>query len=201
MESKEIKLNESVFAYVCKKEKFSFFEDLPDFMQTRVKHIKDEGAKEQKRCSYGLLAYALQEALWAKWSPSEVYLSETGKPMAKGYYFSICHTTNVVAVALAKSPVGIDVERVDRALQSTTLSHILHENERLNSSLPPAIALFTQKEAIFKKEGKARAFLPQTIDTTTNHVQTTEISLDEEKYYLSVAADDVAIVKPVILGE
>jgi phosphopantetheinyl transferase len=38
--------------------------------------------------------------------------SETGQPQLKEYHISFSHTKNVVAIALAKIPVGIDIEEI-----------------------------------------------------------------------------------------
>ena len=38
--------------------------------------------------------------------------TETGQPQLKDYHISFSHTDNIVAVALAKIPVGIDIENI-----------------------------------------------------------------------------------------
>ena len=90
----------------------------------------------------------------------EMSRNEHGKPYLTRYpdiHFNLSHCKNGIAVIVAPSPVGIDIEcfrRVDDTLMRRTMNQ--EELETIYHSENPAatfIALWTQKEAVLKLRG------------------------------------------------
>ena len=197
--AEKYKIN-TVAVYVCNSARFAGFDALPAYMKERIKSITAAKTITQKRCAYGLLAYAIKERFGMPWLEDTTYLSPTGKPLANDYYFSISHTQDIVAVAVHESPVGVDVESTNRQISREVFSRMLHQQEKMNSSLPPAICVFTQKEAIFKKQGKEKAFIPAKINTTGERTKTIEFSYEGQPYLLTVAADELQEIDLCVLS-
>ena len=71
-----------------------------------IKNIKLQSVRLQKLACRAALASLLGR------NEIGITYSETGQPLLKEHYISFSHTTNYVAVALAKTPVGIDLEEI-----------------------------------------------------------------------------------------
>ncbi|MBP5467762.1 MAG: 4'-phosphopantetheinyl transferase superfamily protein, partial [Candidatus Riflebacteria bacterium] len=89
----------------------------------------------------------------------------TGKPYLKDYpthFFNISHTDSLILIALAKNPVGIDVEKIERnADKEAILKHFFSEKEQQSYFSQPEnqrqLAFFkgwTRKESILKATGE-----------------------------------------------
>jgi 4'-phosphopantetheinyl transferase len=73
--------------------------------------------------------------------------------LTDGRFLSISHTKNVAAVAIAKTPVGIDVEYYQNKIVPIAL-RFLHPNEReqieIDHQIEQYTKIWTAKEAIYK---------------------------------------------------
>ena len=104
------------------------------------------------------------------WLPADFPMAEltytedaNGKPrlaVSPSIHFSISHTKTAIAVAIARRPIGIDIETIvpDKRLEPTFLNYTMSPNEQraIQSAENPALAfteLWTQKEALFKAIG------------------------------------------------
>ena len=95
-------------------------------------------------------------------TPAEWHYNAAGKPFLtaedSAIYFSISHCREAIAVAVADQPIGVDVEsirHVDHALIERTMNN--HELQQIQTAHQPArafTALWTQKEAWLKWQGK-----------------------------------------------
>jgi phosphopantetheinyl transferase len=70
----------------------------------------------------------------------EVEHDDAGKPLVaspEGYWISITHTENIDITLLAKTPCGIDIERLDRKI-SPSLAKRLHPScdEKIDNTVP-----------------------------------------------------------------
>ncbi len=102
---------------------------------------------------------------WLSIAPSHGKLSEGSshdKPSvgSSPLYFSLSHTKTALAVAIARFPIGIDIETIisDRRLDQTFLDHTmsLAEQTAIRAAADPCLAfteLWTRKEALFKALG------------------------------------------------
>ena len=162
--------------------------------QEEIDGCESVKVREQKLYVWLLLEEVLEEFLHKK--ISEVNFKKVGqKWVCDECYFSLTHCDNFVAVAVAKSRVGIDLERVnvsrfDERLASKVLTAVelrnymsLPESERaefLNK-------LWCKKEAIFKSSDKS-VFSPQKLPAEGCVIK--ELLCEGEKYFLAIMSDE-----------
>jgi len=106
---KQIAQNISIAVWqIAETEEFLFtsLQLLPED-KTTLSSIKLEKVRLQKLACRAALAELLGT------NEIGITYSETGQPQLKDYYISFSHTEKTVAVALAKNPVGIDIEEVN----------------------------------------------------------------------------------------
>lgn len=92
----------------------------------------------------------------------------SGKPALKnGFRFSLSHTDEYVAVAIAECEVGIDIEKKNRPI-APRLYRTLSENEKeLCENDPGAfLKIWVKKEAYLKSTGQGLQLRPEEVDTT-----------------------------------
>lgn len=150
-------------------------------------------------------AYALRyKHLFGRWATLKTYemllelgcpcttwlFTPEGKPyMEYGPHFSISHCRNALAVAIADSPIGIDVESIrrwDAALVERTMN--ANEQALIAGDTDPArafIRLWTHKEAFLKWKGTG--IREELTDTLTNTGDCRFTTLDAEKYVVTIA--------------
>lgn len=157
--------------------------------------------KNQKYYVWKLLEYGLKNSY--NIDIKDVGFQKDGyKWMCDKCKFSLSHSGNVVAVAISRFDVGVDVEQVDlerfekmperRILTEAEISR--YKNMQKKEKINLLNNLWTVKESIFKK-GKDKVYSPTKIDEEqTKHI-TKKVVVDGEEYYLSVAADNVNFVK------
>lgn len=177
----------TVDIYIGAVKDFSDFDQMPAYMEEKLKKIKNQQSVVEKKAGYGLLHHAVGNIYDIK----KCYLSKTGKPLHKDFCFSVSHSSGLVAVAVSSSPVGIDIEKCDRQKRTDKLiKKILHENEKDNDSL----VLWTVKEAAFKFTEKEKIFIPSSIDTTKFNSKTVKFTWNGTEYILSVVSYDLTDV-------
>lgn len=76
--------------------------------------------------------------------------NEYGKPVTSGLCFNLSHAADLTGLALARFPVGLDIEKEER--QDPALSDFCLNEEEKASGLP-FLDLFVAKEALAKAEG------------------------------------------------
>lgn len=116
--------------------------------------------------------------------------------------FSLSHTGNLVAVAVARNSVGVDIEEIDfERFEKIPSEKILTRNEidqNKNMQKKRLIThlnrLWTIKESIFKKNND-NAFAPTKIEVDEYSHITKIVDVGGEKYFLSVATDNINIIK------
>jgi len=84
---------------------YDFLKLLPDD-ELRIKNCKLQKVRLQKLACRAVLAELLKN------NEIGITYSETTQPQLKDYHISFSHTKNSVAVALSKTPVGIDIEEL-----------------------------------------------------------------------------------------
>lgn len=102
-------------------------------------------------------------------------LNQNGKPYLKGYpnfYFNISHSKDAVAVAFGNSEMGVDIEKV-RPVNQKVAKRFFTENERAKIKSPTDFfTVWTQKESIIKKDGKALKDISSIDITLENNLKT-----------------------------
>jgi len=105
---KQISQNISVAVWQIAETEEFFYDSLQLLPEDeiRIKNCKLQKVRLQKLACRATLAELLKN------NKIGITYSETGQPQLKNYSISFSHTTNTVAVALAKTSVGIDIEVV-----------------------------------------------------------------------------------------
>ncbi len=175
---------QSVNVYVGKVSHFAQNENLPDFVCSDLKKIRNIRVRNEKKAGYGILAFAI-EKMGIDADVRDCFLGKTGKPLHNSFDFSISHSNGVVALAISLSDsVGIDVEPLNKAKRTDKLfKKTMCDGEETISSL----VLWTKKEAIFKFEGKERGFKPKTINTIDYNTKSVKFDFEKEEFVLSIA--------------
>ena len=183
-------------------------EDERIFPPARAEEINSCSHPDVRRNKYyvwKLLERALKLSLGLNLKELNAVCTENGKWECPSCCFSLSHSGDVVAVALSRKPIGVDIEKCDEARFNRALAEKIttaHEREALEKrgALQGAElnALWTQKEAIFKLLG-GRAFQPKNIEVSEYNTVTKAVQDQEEKYFLTVASEDNA--QPVFRSE
>ena len=172
----------------------------PVYPNTRTQEIqacKNERVQREKYCVWQLLAYALHRSFGINIGKLSFTKDENGKWTTPDYFFSLSHCDEVIAVALSRKPVGLDVEKISDRMEKikdkilTQREFALYE-EKEDKALYLA-EKWTQKESIFKMQG-GKGFVPNTIETEDFKTHTARLK-DWDGYLFSVAADEVKLVR------
>ncbi len=151
--------------------------------------------KMQKFYVWKLLEYGLERSVGKKISELNFTKAPEGFWKCDNFEISLSHCDSAVAVAISRTPIGIDIENVSRDFHHKIAGKILSSKEaELFSHIEEKeknlqlLKLWTQKEALFK-QSKKKSFSPGKIDTTDSIVETTTVDLKDEKLILSVATE------------
>ncbi len=165
--------------------------DFPQARIERIKEITDEKRKKQSIAVFALLTKllklnGLERVVKRLTADGFVWKDSFGE-----YFFSLSHSKNVVCAVISDSPVGIDVQAVDKKILAikrrfmNTYGLIFDKNERAETVLT---ALWTAEEAVFKS---GKDDIP---------VKYEKLNVNGEEYVLSVATEkDSAEIKERII--
>ena len=125
-------------------------------------------------------------------------LSDTGKPIADGVFFSVSHTDGSVAFVTADRAIGIDLERVretDREMRDYVLSP---EERGMVSTDEDFFRLWTAKESLVKAHGAGFDREPIEVPASvTDGVR----RYDDKVFYSRSATIDDAVLSVTMLGD
>ena len=178
----------------------------PPQRQAEIVACASEKAKREKYFVWTLLAYAVQQSFGKDLREFSFHKSENGKWRCDGFEFSLSHSGNAVCVALANTPVGVDIQ-VLRALKTQDFAtKILSETELAVYHTTPEtekngflLRAWTKKEAVFKARDEQSFFCAEP-KTLTPDVWQTDLCVGGESYSLSVATRDDCSLKNVTLS-
>lgn len=195
--SKEESPASFVDVYVCR---FPFVcaskEIYPPERQAEIDGIGNLQLKSQKFFAWKLLEYALKRSMGLKIDTIK-FSKHNGKWTCADCQFSISHCENVVAVAISRKEIGVDIEAYNpKRFTQNVMRRICTKNEvatleRLDEK-KREIALnnmWTVKEAVFKC-GNYSNFVPSRIDTSSEIYVTKQLRCENEQYVLSVVSPD-----------
>ena len=87
----------------------------------------------------------------------EVSYTEQGAPRITNSRFghiSVSHCADYVAVLLAESPCGVDVERTNRNFERVASRYITPKEQALSADERASAAIWSAKEALYKMQGR-----------------------------------------------
>ena len=165
-----------------------------------IQRCTDTLTKQQRYCVWRLLDFALRANRGGGVDSFTFTLTDSGKWICdNGVQFSLSHCDNVVAVAVCNHAVGVDVQSVASFARQVTnadfAARVLTENEQRllrgitsdDARAQTLATIWTQKESFFKLHG-CYSFVPKAIDTTNCCAHSQLVTLNGERYVLSVAS-------------
>lgn len=168
--------------------------------QNEVLACGNEKVRMQKYYAWKLLKYALRESFGYEMERLSFCKEKNGKWTSPSCYFSISHSHDAVAVAVGNAPIGVDLEKI-ASEKAEFLQKTLTEQERAefallfdeNERVEYLFESWTKKESFFKRVGDG-AFRPSKI-AVDKGVVTKSVTIDGERYVLSLAAESVAAAR------
>jgi len=176
-------------------------EDLPDtplYPETRHQEVFQcghGGVKRQKYYAWRLLEYALDRTFGYKMKEMQFSKNARGKWETPSCFFSISHTDSVVAVAVSRKVIGVDIEGEDEGKIAALQRALTAEEAKEYSSLDEGArsdylwAKWTAKESVFKTLDEPR-FSPNKIETKDYTTLTKKVETAGKILTLSVATEN-----------
>ena len=169
----------------------------PPERANEIESCSNEQVRLSKYYVWKLLESALMRTFGLKIKKVTFTKNQSGKWECGDCCFSLSHSGNLVAVALSRKSVGVDIERKDTARFDEKIAQkILTEREeeevkQLDENARGAALnlLWTKKEALFKQGGEG-AFNPRNVETADGRFLSKEIAAGGERYILTVASED-----------
>ena len=175
--------------------------------QREIDGVSNERVRREKYYVWRLLEYAIKNSLGADASRLCFTKGNNGRWSSEGFEFSLSHSGDALSVAISKSPVGVDVERIRVKNADRMASYSLTQVEQAEySSLYEAqreewlMRRWCAKEAIFKHQNKD-AYIPSKIETAEFFSYITDIEIENEKYIIAVAAEKRDEIRMVYVTE
>lgn len=146
--------------------------------------------KREKYYAWKLLEYGLYNAFGKTVDQLDLVKNKEGKWQSDFCYISLSHSGDMVAVAISRTPVGVDVEELVEpktgAIERVLTKKEKKEFESVSQSEKTEflITKWTEKESAFKK-GKDKKFIPSKIDTEKFSFKTKIIQGDGKEYVLT----------------
>jgi phosphopantetheine--protein transferase-like protein len=170
----------------------------PIYPKERYEEIlscRNDGVKREKYAVWKLLEKAATEFLSLDFANLKFTKQPNGKWICPDFYFSLSHSDDIVAVAVSRKSVGVDVQKF-RAIRAGLADRILTEKELVTfESLPSnrredfIHSVWAMKESLFKRDG-GECLSPRQRETEGAGITTTFFEYGDEKYVLAVAATD-----------
>lgn len=184
---------QNVFVYVATFDESANIEDvLPAERNDYIRAAKDDLLRRQRYWVWKLLRLALCE----QFGDVELDLAQAdGKWFDRSgkAHFSLSHSGNAVAVAVASFPVGVDVQSLSFGNFGGLAKRICTPKELARfDSLPQnerqgyLAELWSLKESIFKLSGNG-VFLPSSIDVTCRDAFCKKLRFGKEEFVLTSA--------------
>lgn len=146
----------------------------PPKRQEYIKSASNKKLISQRYWVWKLLEYALKNSFGFDFKEIEFKLNKQGRWSSDKCFFSLSHSKNVVAVAVADSPVGVDIECMERSVSDTLYKKILTDKEiseyinmEKSEQKNYLIEKWTAKESLFKM-GEDKLFQPKKTETNRN---------------------------------
>ena len=160
--------------------------------QALIEKTVNEPMKRQRYYVWKLLEYALKNSFLLQPETIAFSVDENGKWSCPDCYFSLSHCNDAVAVAVSATPVGVDIEKLDRTVAPGLCRKVLTDKElleynQLNDSRRHRYLLekWCAKESLFKVSG-GKQFSPCHIETNET-IQTGVLNVADQPILYAVA--------------
>lgn len=188
-----MELLNKVFVYYARLSEAEGEAVYPKERDEEIRAAKNPLQRREKYSAWRLLQLAIGDAFGKDIKAFKFSKSSSGKWVADGFHFSLSHSEGIVAVALSKDPVGVDVQLIKAPRAESFARRVLTdaELEEYNASSVDSrdrylIAKWSAKEALFKTLSKD-LFVPRDYIPTDENSHTEIISSGGADYALSVA--------------
>ena len=174
-------------------------EIIPSERKEEIASCSNEQVRRAKFYVWKLLEDALMRSFALQIKDVPFSRTASGKWECSECCLSLSHSKDLVAVALSRGAVGVDVELKNEARFTGALAQkvctereenalaMLNESDRASA----LNVLWTKKEALFKCTGEG-AFIPRNLETSGAKFATREIADGDRRYLLTVASEDAA---------
>ena len=182
----------------------------PKQRDKEVRSVKNEEVRKHKYYAWRLLEHALFKTFAYDIKKLEFTKYPSGKWSCQNCEFSISHSGALVAVAVSRKPVGVDIQLQKELVSSGFADRMLTEKERQTLTAlddekerqTELIKLWTIKESIFKTFNSDK-YIPAEIETSDYETYSETVDVDGVTYHLAVCGSDISkirIFKDVILN-
>ena len=181
-----------VFIFVAPTKNYINSSFYPDGIKDELSSITAKSLLEQKHAVWGLIYDVLHNDFGIDLSKVNVYKNQSGKPfLDNGICISYSHNIDLVAFAISKNNVGVDVEQiVPERLNDRLKTKILHQSEHdLSLGDDDIFNYWTKKEAIFKLQGNLLTFIPKNIKVDDYITSSYLLGFDNKRFSLSLATE------------
>ncbi len=167
----------------------------PNERATEIAKCGAESVRAEKFYVWKLLEHAFSRTFGLDMRSLGIKKNKNGKWTCPKYYFSLSHSGDIVAVAISRKPLGVDIEKISDRFDGKLGSEMLTAKEIRNAPNEKSTArlyvneLWTVKEAIFKLGG-GKSFVPDNIETEKVKRITKIVRDDTTEYFLTVVCDD-----------
>ena len=171
------------------------FKLFPPERAEEIASVTNPRVKREKYYAWRLLEYGLERSLGLKIKNMEFTKTSFGKWTSPSCRFSISHGGNLVAVAISRGEVGVDIEPIAVPKSEKFAERVLSTAEFNEYNLLPEgkrvkflISAWVAKEAVFKTTER-ECFIPSETEISKERIKTFEITHGEADYCLAVATE------------
>lgn len=170
---------------------------LSDYRRKKIEKIKNENSKKLSLGAELVLYYALKKHRPDMALPPDIKVSPTGKPYIDGVYFSLSHSHDYAACAVAECDVGLDIEKINKEQNLAVGKKFLTDDELKLLTADNFFDFWTKKESFIKLNGFDRSPGPKTFSVLSGNFY----SFTENGYYITAASEkpDTAVVNIITL--
>ena len=168
----------------------------PSQRQQEIENCGNVNVKEEKFYAWKLLEHAALQSLGLE-IKNVKFINDHGKWSCDKFHFSISHSENLVAVAIARNPVGVDIEEINlQRFSKIPIGRILTKEELAQNEYneQDLNCLWAVKEAVFKKSN-LKAFNPCKVSTVNEKYKSLILQNDGNQFALAVVTNDLPFVK------
>lgn len=155
--------------------------------------VTNPRVKLEKYYVWKLLGYGLQRSFGLNIDTLDFQKDEFGRYVTEKAHFSLSHSHGLLAVAVSRGEVGVDVEPVDANLSESMALRIMTQPELQEYEAKPdeekqkeRVRIWTAKEALFKASAAA-CFDPLKQDTMEGVWRSFDTEVNGKGYIFSVA--------------